>query len=297
MQNRSPIKPWRLLGAAVALLGVIVAGAAVLVTAPEAGLADSNAVELEYRGELRDEKNKPIAGIYPLEFKLYKSNKSTVPIWRETHWVAVNDGRYTLRLGTENRLRSTLAKPGQTLQLGVFLQNGGELLREPITFPKPEKEDKDAKEEVKEEADPVAAKDDEKGEGDTKGKDDKDDKAAPTAGEEKPTFKTESSFAEVADYARRAGVAEDAEKVGGKSITELEAEIEKLREQIAELRVMVRSGGKSEIGTDVKILPRVGGTGGAPFERQCPPNHTATGIRGSSGALVDSIQLVCSPIE
>ncbi|MEL6180562.1 MAG: hypothetical protein AAFS10_16500, partial [Myxococcota bacterium] len=250
----------------IAVLVAILALAGAIVTlAPESGLADGNAVEIDYSGELRDEKNQPIAGIYPLEFKLYAKPKDTKPIWSETHWVAVKDGRYALRLGSENRIRKTLAKPGQPLELGVFLGGNTELLREAITFPTGKESSKDSNAKPKEEPKGTSpAKDPKATESPTA--DDKG-KASP-----KPTFKTESSFAELADYARRAGVAEDAEKVGGKSIDELEAEIEKLREQLAELRVMVRKRSDNpSVGSDIKILPRVGGTGGAPFSRQCPP--------------------------
>jgi hypothetical protein len=36
-----------------------------------------------------------------------------------------------------------------------------------------------------------------------------------------------------------------------------------------------------------------GGSGGAPFERRCPPDEIATGLLARSSSLIDAVGLVC----
>ncbi len=249
-------------------------------------------VEIEYDGRLLDEKRKPIAGIFPLEFMIYREQGADRPIWRETHWVAVSGGRYKVRLGSSNRIRADLSRDGKPLFLGVNLKNGAELTRETISLPKAD---------VPAPASPAKVTEVSPGKAAPEKNDPVEKKPAPVADkaadkdDDKPQYKTEASFAELAEYAKRAGVAENAEKVGGKSIEELEAEIEKLRTLIAEMRT--DKGGGVTVGSDTTVMPRVGGTGGTAYVRECPPGHVVTGIRGTGGALIDSIQLICSPLR
>lgn len=41
----------------------------------------------------------------------------------------------------------------------------------------------------------------------------------------------------------------------------------------------------------------VGGAGGTSYELTCPEGYVATGIRGGAGRVVDSITVLCSPLE
>ncbi len=285
---------------------LVLTGAASLIlavlTSTRPGEADTKAgLEIDFEGQLLDEDQRPIAGIYPLEFLLYRGTDDERAIWRETHWVAVASGRYKVRLGTESLIRPELARDGRKVFLGVNLTGAGELTRQSITLPDGDKKPDAA--EVK-----VDDKIEDKIE-DKKAIDKKNEAAAaarkgaepPARNDGKTQYKTESSFAEVADFARRAGVAEDAEKVGGKSLKELEDEIERLRGLLAEHRTdpaaHASTKGKTLLGTDNTVLPRVGGTGGSAYLRECPPGYVVTGIRGSSGALIDSVQLICSPLQ
>jgi hypothetical protein len=257
-------------------------GAALIVLAALTAARDGEAegekpIEISYEGRLQDDGGQPIAGVFPLEFHLYRTADSKAPIWRESHWVAVLDGRYRLSLGRERPLRAPLVKRGESLFLGVNLQDGGELTREALTLPLDEEPLAEAP------AEPVAQR--------------------PTApADDKPgappnTYKTESSFAEVADFARRAENAENAQKLGGKTLAELEAELDSLRERIADLRKAQGGGGGVTVGGQTELLQRVGGTGGGPYVRECPPGYVVTGVRGTSGAVVDSFQVICSPLQ
>lgn len=272
------------------------AAAALLAAAPllllasplQLASAEPRNVEIAYQGELLDEKQQPIAGVYPLEFRIYNDARSENPLWRELHWIALADGRYHVRLGSESPIRANLATPGARLFLGIHLAGGGELLREPVTFPGAAPTDKPDATTAADKTPPPAAT---------------PEPPPADAHADSPRYKTESSFAEVADFAKRAGTAENAEKLNGRTLEDLEAEIERLRDELARHRADKAAHGEGAATGAPKLngasttLPRVGGTGGTPYTRECPPGHVVTGIRGAAGALIDSVQLICTPLE
>lgn len=186
---------WSAATLAAVVAVVAVCGPPLLHAGPDEG------VSIDYEGRLLDEARKPVAGVFPLEFRLYRTQDSEAPLWKESHWVAIADGKYHLRLGQAQKIRAQVVKPGDNLFLGVNLQDGDELTREPITIP---------------------------------------------GGAPKPA------------------PAKPAEQATG--------------------------------GEEAQVLPRVGGTGGQAYVRECPPGMVVTGIRGSAGATIDSIQLICSPL-
>ena len=55
--------------------------------------------------------------------------------------------------------------------------------------------------------------------------------------------------------------------------------------------------GKGKIGSNKRFTAMAGGDGGVPYELKCPKGHVVTGIRGGEGIYLDSIQLICSPLE
>ena len=250
---------------------------AILTTVHQGQAEDSKPIEVSYEGRLQDGSQKPIAGIFPLEFRLYQSAEGKAPIWKESK---------------DRPIRGAIVKPGDEVFLSVNLQDGGELTREPLVIP----------------SDPKAAKEAAPGQ-DNKAPDEgpvvaqqKQDQAPGSPSAPKGQYKTESSFAELADFAKRAEVAENAQKLGGKTLGELEEEMDRLSTRINELRKAQGEGGGAEgaamrLGASTEILQRAGGTGGGPYVRECPPNHVVTGIRGTAGALIDSIQLICTPLE
>lgn len=265
-------------------LGLLFLTLSILTTTRRGAADPQKFVEIHYEGELRDASNKPIAGVYPLEFALYPSEKASKSIWTETHWVAVEGGAYQLKLGTTKRIRSGLAKEGQTVSLGVSLRGAGELVRDAIVFPSAKAETK-----TKAEAEPTggAAKIGEAAVPDA-------DVADPAV---KPIYKMESSFAEVAEYAKRAGVAENSDKFGGHDFDELQSQIDSLGTQLSEHRTDARLHGGGGLAEDTRTLPRVGGKGGQRYERKCPDGYVVTGIRGAAGALVDSFEVICTRLK
>ena len=95
---------------------------------------------------------------------------------------------------------------------------------------------------------------------------------------------------QVVDYAETAGLAYEAEhaKMADRlgSLTE-EALEEKLKS----------TGSRVRIGGTKRYTASAGGDGGVAYELKCPKGHVVTGIRGAGGKYLDSIQLICSPLE
>ena len=92
------------------------------------------------------------------------------------------------------------------------------------------------------------------------------------------------------DYADRARVAAEAEQAFNCD------RIENLTLEDLDRRYRQRSGAR--LGGARRTTEVTGGPGGrAPYEVKCPKGYVAVGIRGSSGAMVDSIGLICAPLE
>lgn len=84
-----------------------------------------------YKGKMVDENGRPVSGIFPLQFKLFKGPRSRKSIWSESWWVAVDSGSYQIRLGTRKPLPRDLDL--SKLVIGIYLKGEGELLREPFS--------------------------------------------------------------------------------------------------------------------------------------------------------------------
>ncbi len=85
---------------------------------------------LEFDSRLRDENNKPVSGIFPMNFALRKP-KSKRSFWREQHWVAVDNGRYSLQLGRKSRLPKRFDP--KTAVIDVSIKGAGKVLSEPLS--------------------------------------------------------------------------------------------------------------------------------------------------------------------
>jgi len=95
--------------------------------------------------------------------------------------------------------------------------------------------------------------------------------------------KTEShvEYAEKAGFAFEAERATNADKINNLTVKELEAKLNK----------------PPRIGSSVKHTGKAGGKGGYGFEYSCPKGYVVTGMKGSDGKFIDSLQLICSPLE
>jgi len=83
-----------------------------------------------YDGQMIGPDNRPVSGIYQLQFSLHRSEKARNSIWKEKHEVAVTNGFYRISLGAMKPIpkRFKLEK----LYLSVAMVDGPELVREPL---------------------------------------------------------------------------------------------------------------------------------------------------------------------
>lgn len=73
---------------------------------------------LDFQSRLKDEQNRPVSGIFKMSFTLRKS-KNRRKIWRERHWVAVDNGRYRVQLGRKSKLPKALDPDMTTIEVGI----------------------------------------------------------------------------------------------------------------------------------------------------------------------------------
>ena len=217
---------------------------------------------IEHDGKLQNAKRRPIAGVFPLKFALYRGPKGGKSVWSESHFVAVENGRYAITLGAKRALKKRLDL--SKLYLGVSLVGGAELQRERIS------------------AQVVEAL---PGEANVRGPGSATNSRAPSRMVTTHNGRTTVDYAEEAGMATFAHTADVAKQIG------------KLDEKELLKRLEARSGGKATIGTKIRYSASAGGEGGSGYDIRCPKGTVATGVRGTAGIYLDSIQLICSPLE
>src|SRR5690606_4691863 len=109
--------------------------AALLAAAPAIGSVSAQApsavgAAIAYEGKLQDSKRRPIGGVFPLTFSLYRSPQGGKAVWSESHFVAVDSGKYLVDLGYKRPIPPAL--PLGELYLAVSITGGEEILRERI---------------------------------------------------------------------------------------------------------------------------------------------------------------------
>lgn len=116
-------------------------------------------------------------------------------------------------------------------------------------------------------------------------RDDASNAARPSAGASNdPASKKVVDYAETAGLAFEAEHAKVADKIGSLAEKDL---LEKLK----------NAGSSINIGSSKRYTSSAGGEGGVAYELKCPKGYVVTGVRGGSGIYLDSIQLICSPLE
>jgi hypothetical protein len=214
-------------------------------------------VSVPFRGELIDGQNAPISGVFPMEFRVYDSETGTAPVYTEPHFVAVVEGMYEIRMGVSQPLPPELL--GRPVWVAVHLGSTGEISRVATVLAQVEG----------------------------------------TPSREAIIGSLDITWADLAERAVQAEEALDADdclRVGGKTLEELDR-YEELLAQLVEVRQAVNEATRPSIGGRTTTLERIGGSGGLPYSRNCPPNHVVVGVRGGAGDLIDSIELICAPLE
>jgi hypothetical protein len=215
---------------------------------------------IEWNGELQGANRKPIAGIYPLTFAFHNGRKSNRSVWSESHFVAVGDGQYQIVLGNKNPIGKHISF--RRLYLSVSVTGGDEIIRERI-------EESGVRNPI---VTPEA-------------------KTPPVAGSAPARINPKGGQVTV-DYAERAGTAvmadhaTQASKLGDMSLKDL---LERIKRQ--------SRSGKVTIGTKTRYSSEVGGGGGFEKDLVCPKGYVVTGVKARSGKFIDSLQLICSPLE
>ena len=240
----------------LAAVSVVVSSGAAPAAAAEPG------PRVVYGGRLQDAQGRPIAGIYPLTFNFYRTEKGGRPTWSESHYVAVDNGVYAVELGGPKPLPKNIAL--DKVWLGVGVTGGAEIVRE-----------KFAAADVP--AAPPSATSPAGGNG-------IDPAAPPVAGA--PPSKSTQSYAELAGFAYEAERAKTADAIGGMTAADLK-----------NLAKTTGTPAKPKIGANKRYSEPAGGTGGNAYTLQCPTGYVVTGIKGGAAAYVDSLSLICSPLE
>ncbi len=210
-----------------------------------------------YTGELIDDQGRPLTGVFPITINLYDTADATAPRWSDGRWVSIVDGSYTVVLGEAAPLPAELL--GRSLSIGVNIGRTGEITRHDIV---------------------LAA-------------------SAPEPTRDEIIADLDVSFADLADralYAEDAAQADDCLMIGGRTLDELDR-FEEVLGVLAEIRDDVDEIDGPYVGSRTTTLERVGGSGGNGFTQMCPPNYVVVGMRGAAGSVVDSIQLICAPLE
>jgi hypothetical protein len=101
---------------------------------PKHGTAASNEggakrTVLQFESTLRDEDQKPVSGIFQMEFNLHKP-KQAKSFWKEKHWVAIDNGHYSIQLGHAVALPKGLDP--KTAVMSVSIAGVGQILEEPL---------------------------------------------------------------------------------------------------------------------------------------------------------------------
>ena len=233
-------------------------------TARRPGAPAADAAEpflIRYTGELLDENSQPISGVFTMTFRLFRSQDTSSPLWTERHHVAVAMGEYGVRLGGRQPLDESWRD--QTLWLSVEIDSLGEIVRHEVRL-------------------------------------------TPIPSAAAPPEVTELTWASLADralLADEARTARNCETLSGRTLEELDRSAD-LARQIVELRAQINrleqgtaTAPAVQFGTRTMTLEAAGGSGGTAFELRCPTNHVAVGVSGRAGAVIDSLTVICAPVQ
>ncbi len=212
---------------------------------------------LIFSGSLQDERGDVISGIYPLQFSLHRSERARGRAWSERHWVAVEDGVYTVELGHTNRLPQRLDI--NSAYISVSARDGSELTRVALS----ERNLPGFKPSARASVDP--------------------EDAAPATSHVIAGGRVD--YAEKAGIAYEAELARNCQRLENLSLNQVEERIKKGVESGARVGVSTRSTGPA------------GGTGGRHYRLMCPRGYVAVGIEGGAGIYLDSIEVICAPLE
>lgn len=220
---------------------------------------DKSQPVVRYTGELMRDSKTALSGVFPITFELYENEGDSTPFWQEQHFVAIDLGTYTIDLGAKEKLPKEVIK--QRRWLAIHVEGLGELLREQITLTPHEDRTK-----------------------------------------ETPTKIKKLSFAELADRAVTADlahVAADAQRLGGKTLEEIDR-FGELQRQFVQLRARVnniQNIGGTTVAERTSMTEEVGTGPGDHFQLKCPKGQVVVGVTGRANDAIRHAKLICAPLE
>lgn len=257
-------------------LGLLSVGAPA--PAQAAGPPQGAEIVVDYQGRLQDGQGRAISGIFDLEFKLYDGEHAARSSWSARQFVAVVDGEYTASLGLNQPLQKS-ALPDDAW-IGVEWVGQGELLRDKFKIAGESGHDEQSPTNTQWEVSTTTRQLLEAA---------KDGKSV--------------SFADIAERAVSADKADSAlraESIGDMNAEEIkrtsELALNRLGEHLADPDAHAATGGLL-LSDKHAVQKRIGGGGGSPYQIDCPPGHVVTGIKGTSGRMVDSIRIICTKLQ
>lgn len=246
--------------ARVALIALTLVG-----VAPAASAGPGRTVN--YNGQVLGPEGAPVSGVFEFAFKFHRNDKTTAHAWTETHFVAVDEGAYRVRLGATAPIPGNLKL--DKLHISVSL-GGQEFIREALGPALKAAE-------VSERAVPAAPP------------------VGPRAGPASPLTGAAGAnrgrggvveYADRAGYALESEHASTADKIDGKDLDDVADYIAKKQG-----KKRIRVGNSRKLGT------HVGGYGGSAYEEVCPRGYVMIGVRGTAGMYLDGTQIICAPLE
>jgi len=240
---------------------VCVASLLVLMVSPVDGHGRTNKKQrmIPYSGQMVGAQGESVSGVFHLKFAFHRNDTSTRAVWKETHEVAVIEGRYILDLGARNPIPKSFKL--EQLYISVSLVSGPEIMREALA---PHLA-RAVQPQTVSSSNPASS-------------------MSPASSGKKPTG--------VVGYADKAGFSIEAEH----SLTSDKLEGKTL-EEITDGILKTSKRRKVRIGAGRKFGGHIGGHGGGSYEELCPRGYVVVGARGSSGMYIDGLQFICAPLE
>jgi hypothetical protein len=215
-------------------------------------------IQVAYAGELVDGDYVPISGVFELTFALYASADATEAEWSELRYVAVFEGEYSVLLGAQEPLAA--AWSDRDMSLGIQLGDMGEVVRQPIHLTRFV-----ASPPVR--SDMVVAE---------------------------HVFAHEALIAMTSDTVR---TSRECQRFNGRTLAEFD-QFDDMLAHITEMRGTLQTQSHAHLGSETTNTRTMGsGRGGRTFESNCPPNYVVTAIRGNADVLVNSVRIVCQPLQ
>lgn len=100
-----------------------------------------------------------------------------------------------------------------------------------------------------------------------------------------------------ASYSEQCALSENSDRLGDLPAADYatDAELSQLEKRLE--GGQKKKGGGARVSNKIQTIGPHGGKGGKAFELRCPKGQVVVGISGRSGAVIDSVGIICAPLE